>query len=110
MSGQLDLDYGRRLRDRGIQVATEHADKELSHWSDYAYDHFRAFVRRSTGPFMMEDFREYLGSRLVEPPSLRAFGGIAVRARKAGLIKRAGFAQVKNPKAHCTPATLWERA
>ena len=110
-SGQFDIDFGRRLRDRGIALAVDHADKQVSQWSQIAYDHFLEYLRRLPRghTFMIEDFRHYMGSRLVEPPSLRAYGAIAVRGAKYGLIKRIGYQQVKNSTAHRTPAAVWEK-
>ena len=57
---------------------------------------------------MVEDVREASKGVVPVTPSTRAWGGVVVRASKAGVIKRKGFKNVKNAKAHCTPATLWE--
>jgi len=57
---------------------------------------------------MTEDVRISSEGIIEIPPSNRAWGGVIVRAVKSGLIKRIGFQNVNNPKAHKTPATLWE--
>ena len=56
---------------------------------------------------MTEDIRLASEKKVPIPPSNRAWGGVVVRASKAGLITRAGFSNVKNAKAHSTPATVW---
>ena len=57
---------------------------------------------------MTEDVRLASEKEIPMPPSNRAWGGIVVRASKAGLISRVGFSNVKNAKAHKTPATVWK--
>jgi hypothetical protein len=108
---QLDIRFGERLRDAGIQVATDHADRELSSWSAYAFDHLKEYLRNKPSgfSFMIEDFRDYLKVHLVAPPSARAFGAVAVRASREHLIGKAGYELVKNPRAHRTPATVWKK-
>lgn len=92
------------LRDRGIQQATDHAGRQ---WSDQAYDFLLKFLKTNT-TFMAEDVRTASIGFVPEPPSKRAWGGIIVRAAKQGLIQKVGFRNVKNAKAHCTPAAVWE--
>jgi hypothetical protein len=56
---------------------------------------------------MVEDVRKSAIGTVEEPPSLRAWGSIIVKASKNGFIKRVGYKQVNNPLAHKTPASLW---
>ena len=104
---QLDLFTGQELRDIGISQSMENADKQCNDWTYYAYQ-FLLNYTKSNKEFMAEDVRIESKGIVEEPPSKRAWGGIFVKAVKSGLIKRKGFMNVKNPKAHCTPATLWE--
>ena len=108
---QLDITFGEILRDRGIKQAVDHADRQVSSWSTYAMDHLRVYLRKKPTDFtfMIEDFREYLKSHLVAPPSDRAFGQIAIRAVREKLIVKAGYDLVKNPLAHRTPAAVWKK-
>ena len=104
------------LRDAGIKQSVTHADEVVESWSenvwksmnDYCYFIKNGFLYAKDRCFMAEQFRLFcvlLG--LPDPPTHRAYGAIIVRAAKAGLIERVGYAPVKNKKAHCTPATVW---
>jgi hypothetical protein len=107
---QLTFNYtGRDLKERGMNQAETHANQVHEKWSEKAYDLFKAFLVKTSSPFKIEDFREYVKNLLPAPPSLRAFGGVAMRAAKSGLIKRVGYAKVNNAKAHQANASLWMR-
>ena len=95
------------LRDNGISKACQTADSTHHNWTNNAYNFLISYIR-SNKEFMAEDVRTASIGIIEIPPSTRAWGGILVRAVKSGLIKRKGFKNVKNKKAHCTPATLWE--
>lgn len=94
-------------RDNGIQQSLDSANSAVKNWSDIAYGFLLGYADSHT-EFMIEDMRNASVGFVPEPPSKRAWGGIAVRASKNKIIKRKGFQNVKNVKAHCTPATLWE--
>lgn len=110
---QQDLFTGTELRDRGIEKAVDHANQEVENWSEEAYRFLKNFIEASKQSrvytFMTEQARkESAYFNIKEPPSCRAWGGIVLRAAKEGLIRKVGFGKVTNPKAHCTPATVWE--
>lgn len=98
---------GKELKDSGILKAEINANRVNPGWSEQAYDYLKIFIRHRRTPFTIESFRASLKSYLPDPPSLRAFGALAVRAKREGLIKRVGFVQVENPKAHQANANLW---
>ena len=102
----LDAATGRALRDSGINAALNNADNTHDQWSDRAYGFLLDYIK-SNREFMTEDVRVASESELPAPPDKRAWGGIVVRAAKAGLIQKIGFSHVKNVKAHRTPATVW---
>lgn len=105
-----DQPTGEELRDAGIQQAVMHADEVTEKWSEEASRYLDTFLIYNSDPFMAEQFREYCEKyRLPTPPSLRAFGGVITRALKDGKIKKVGYGTVNNPKAHCTPAAIWQR-
>lgn len=106
MTKQLDLNFGRIARDRGIKKATDHAGAA---WNDKTYQLFIQWVARQSRPFTIEVFRAYAADKLPMPPSLRAFGGIAMRAVHAGLIKKVGYTQVTNEKAHRANCSVWQK-
>lgn len=106
---QQDLFSGEELRDKGIQQAVDHANRVEPKWSEMAYSYLKIYILiPHHTEFMAEDVRKYGKHYIPEPPSNRAWGAIFVRAAKEGLIRRKGFRNVKNAKAHCTPATVWE--
>jgi len=106
---ELDLFTGVQLRDEGIERTLTHADRVIENWQEKAYKFLLRYVDNNKDyQFMAEDIRKESDGIVPEPPNSRAWGGIIVRAAKAGIIKRVGYKKVKNSKAHCTPAALWE--
>jgi hypothetical protein len=101
------LSEGEIARDKGIQQSLDSANTVVKNWSDIAYGFLLGYAD-SHKEFMVEDMRNASVGFVPEPPSKRAWGGIAVRAAKNGIIRRKCFQNVKNVKAHRTPATLWE--
>lgn len=107
---EFDFTQGERLRDEGIQTAIDHADHIHTNWSERAFKLFEKWL--SGWPygycFLIEDFRQSAKIHgLPDPPSKRAFGGIAVKAKNRGLIKSIGTQRVKNKQAHCANASAW---
>lgn len=109
MQGSL-FNSGVELRDRGIKQATDHADRVEPGWSDRAFEFMVRFLNQHSGPFMAEDVRSFAAIEDFElPPSNRAWGGVLVRAKNKKLIRYLGTRQVRNPKAHCANAALWQK-
>jgi len=100
------INNGSQLRDKGIKQAINNADDTHEKWSEKAYKFLTDYIK-SHHEFMTEDVRVASEKKIPIPPSNRAWGGIILRASKAGLITRVGFSSVKNVKAHRTPATVW---
>jgi len=107
MSQQIELFPGQYFRDQGISKAIQHADDCVLNWSAQAYSFLTSYIRFND-TFMTEDLRAASVNIVPQPPSLRAWGGVMLRAVKSGLIKNAGYQKVKNPKAHCANAAVWE--
>jgi len=79
-------------------------------WSDQAYDFLKDYINDIDNPnyeFMGEDIRVASEREIPTPSNKRAWGGVMLRAKQAGLIEKVGFSRVKNFKAHSTPATVW---
>ena len=100
------INNGTQLRDKGIKQALDNANDTHEKWSEKAYKFLVNYIK-SNNQFMTEDVRLASEKEIPIPPSNRAWGGIVVRASKAGLISRVGFSNVKNVKAHKTPASVW---
>ena len=100
------INNGSQLRDKGISKAIDNANNTHGKWSDKAYKFLVNYIK-SQNEFMTEDLRLASEKELPKPPSKRAWGGIILRAVRAGLIIRDRFSNVKNVKAHKTPATVW---
>lgn len=108
MTLQLDIFESRLRRDEGIARAVDHANRVDPDWSEKAYKFLLQFIENHNGAFMAEDVRSH--AALMDfplPPNNRAWGGIIVRAKVAGLIASAGTRKVKNKKAHCANAAVW---
>ena len=104
---ELNLLQGNKLRDLGIKQSLENAENNNESWGERAYSFLLQYAK-SNNTFLAEDVRVAAEGVIPEPPSKRAWGAIFVRGRKNNLITPIGFSSVKNPKAHRTPATLWE--
>lgn len=107
MTTQTELFPGEYYRDAGIKKAIDHANETEFEWSVQAFGFLLVYIQ-SNDTFQCEDLRGQSIGIVPQPPSKRAWGGIIRRASKAGLIKRIGFQNVKNVRAHCTPAAVWE--
>lgn len=113
MTAQLSMfpaPTGRQLKDAGMKKAVVHADLVVSGWSAQAHSFLVDFVRIHEGEFMAEDVREKSRGIVPAPPHLRAWGQIIRSASVSGLIRRVGYGQVKNSKAHNANAAIWKRA
>ena len=100
------INNGSQLRDKGIKKAINNANDTHDKWSDKAYNFLTKWIKTHY-EFMTEDLRKASEKEIPKPPSNRAWGGIILRAVRAGLITRDRFSNVKNAKAHKTPATVW---
>lgn len=101
---------GQQLKEIGMQRASDKAEKENPGWNEAAYEMLKQFLEIRFHPFLMEDFRAYAEpSGLPSPPTGRAYGSVAVKAAKNGLMRRIGYTQVTNPIAHRANASVWLR-
>lgn len=106
----LDIKMARQARNEGMEKAVDHADDVEPGWSSRAYKFLLKFLQNHNGNFMGEEVRSYAALMDFElPPSNRAWGSVIAKAAKEGLIERVGYQQVRNVKAHRTPATLWRQ-
>lgn len=110
MMVQTQINFGKVNRDKGMQRAVDHAEVIEPGWQDMAYSFLvNVFLKHNSKPFMTEDFRAACKGIVPDPPSLRAFGPIILKARRSGLVRRIGTRPVKNAKANMAFATVWVR-
>lgn len=95
----------RRLRDEGIRQAAEHAGDD---WGTRAYALLLQFIAQLPGDlFMTEDARFWSAGKLEAPPDARAWGHVTLRAVKARVIAKHGYAPQKDPRQHMSPGNVW---
>lgn len=93
----------------GMNAAAANAERDTEGWNKMAFEAFVRYVMDVKHPFMTEDvrcFAEAMG--MPEPPDKRAWGSVAMRAKKAGLIVSLGYAPQQSVNAHKAPKTLWK--
>jgi hypothetical protein len=104
---------GERLKQEGLDRAVDHADRDIPDWKVRCWSLFLEWLdSKPVGfTFKVEQFRMHVEAqgKLEGPPSKRAYGLVAVKARNAGLIISMGTAKVNNPTAHRCNAGLWEK-
>ncbi len=106
---QTHIDFSKVAMLKGLQKAEDHANAVHNNWSDDAYKFLTLFITHKKGDFMVEDVRTASKYIVPEPPSMRAWGAIILRAAKARMIKKVGIRAVKNLKAHKANASVWRR-
>jgi len=93
----------------GMEAAARHADSEHEGWQRMAYEAFVRYAVSTSEPFMTEEVRWYAEALGVPaPPDNRAWGAVAMRAKRAGVIHSIGYAPQKATNAHKAPKTLWK--
>ena len=90
------INNGTQLRDKGIKQALDNANDTHEKWSEKAYKFLVNYIK-SNNQFMTEDVRLASEKEIPIPPSNRAWGGIVVRASKAGLIGSVGTNNPEKP-------------
>jgi hypothetical protein len=107
---QYNLFTATELKNAGIKQAESHANEVIDNWSESAYIILLQFLSyENANMFQVEQVRSFASkfTDLPDPPSLRAWGAIILRAVKDGRVRHAGYEKTSNPKAHNTPAALW---
>ena len=111
---QAQLFDARIVRDRAIQAAVDHADKQSPKWSEAALEFVRGYCAIHKLPFVCDELRAWAEQRgLQEPPTRMAWGSVMVQAKKAGYIAKMGFVQGVYPdrkNTHMQTVTQWESA
>ena len=101
---------GERARDAGIKRAADHADDVTPKWGDTAYAFLCDWLLRRDEPFQTCEARWAADGIVPDPPDARAWGHVARRAFKAGLIVAIGTAPDLDPKSHRSPCNVWRKS
>lgn len=93
---------------KGAQRAADHAERVDDGWKERAYNAFVVYAALHD-EFTTEDVRLY--SHWIEtPPDLRAWGHIALKAMRAGVVRKVGLGRSPRREAHQAFITIWKRA
>lgn len=96
----------RDARDEGIAAAADHADRINPKWQDLAYAALCAYAEHHP-TFTIEQLRRDLNGTLVDPPSLRAWGAVAQRAQRSGIVRHDSWTEADDPAVHCNTIRVW---
>ncbi|MEL6364282.1 MAG: hypothetical protein AAFR11_05530 [Pseudomonadota bacterium] len=93
----------------GMTRASDHAERDEPGWNDRALSFLADFARTCSGAFLIERVREaFEGAGNPKPPDGRAWGHVARRAKRDGLIVNAGYAPATS--SNNSPKVLWRAA
>lgn len=109
---QLDAFAAAEERDKGMAIAEANAEVNHPGWKIQAYDMLKDWLKGWPAGmrFTIEEFRQVAQIHgLPDPPNARAFGGLAIKAKCAGLIKSVDLIKTTSKTAHGCFATLWEK-
>jgi hypothetical protein len=96
----------------GAARAADHAERVEPGWKDEALVYFRAFaVAKRHTSFLTEEARVFAeGDGFALPPDKRAWGSVALRAKRAGIVERVGYASTSLGPSHACPRNEWRLA
>jgi hypothetical protein len=99
---------GAALRDAGINRAADHAGTE---WCERALGYFKEYAARVGvhTEFQTEDVRLWAESIGFAAPSndKRAWGSVARRAARDGVVRKVGNGPAKAARVHCGLVSIW---
>jgi hypothetical protein len=104
---QIDLFSASEKGHAAAKASADRADREIDEWTEKAVALFADYAKQAPFPFLTEDAREFAEfCGLPSPPDGRAWGHIAKRCQRAGLIVSAGFGSAKSSNG--SPKVLWK--
>lgn len=109
MNVVLNPDLARQGATTGATLAAAKADRTSPGWSVEAREVFLLYARMHRDGFMTEDVRQWaqkLG--MSEPPDNRAWGYVALRLSKDGVIESVGYGRQRSSTCHGSPKTIWK--
>ena len=106
----INASVARMGADSGALLAASKADRVIEGWSSAALDLFTMYANMNPEGFMTEDVRAWAEKLGFEsPPDNRAWGYVAQRARREGVVKPVGYGQQRSANCHRSPKTIWKR-
>jgi hypothetical protein len=97
---------GKAQRDAGMQLAVQRADRRHDRWQDIALDAWLEYARTHV-TFTTEDVRT-ASVHVPVPPDKRAWGAVARRAAKEGIVQKIGMVQARSPTVHAMYVAHYE--
>lgn len=98
--------------------ATQHTGLQLGHamahvaahnagdeWKDSAFEAFKHYARAHL-EFTTEQAR-LAATEVTAPPDRRAWGQVALRAKREGVVGSSGWVRAASPSVHGMVVTLW---
>ena len=98
-----DAKRGRELGHEGAKLVADNAGDA---WKRQALAAFFAYGSEHGPFFTTEDVRT--ASEVPAPHDARAWGQVALEAKRRGWIKWAGYAPAKDRKSHWCPGNVWQ--
>jgi hypothetical protein len=105
---QQDLFSASEKGHAAAKAAAARADREIDDWTQKAVALFAEYASQAFDPFLTEEARQYAESHgLSSPPDGRAWGHVAKKCQRAGVVTSAGFGAAKSSNG--SPKVLWKR-
>lgn len=102
MSAQME--FALAARDEGIRQSADHAEDVSPGFGEAAYTALTIYAGMA-GEFTSADFRAYLKSVGLSCEVPKALGAVFLRAARAGVIEKVGYA--KSAERHASPCPIW---
>jgi hypothetical protein len=105
---QQDLFSASEKGHAAAKAAAARADREIDDWTQKAVALFAEYASKAPSSFLTEEARQFAESHgLSVPPDGRAWGHVAKKCQRAGVVTSAGFGAAKSSNG--SPKVLWKR-
>jgi hypothetical protein len=104
---QQDLFSASEKGHAAAKAAAARADREIDDWTQKAVALFAEYAKKAPSSFLTEEARQYAESHgLSSPPDGRAWGHVAKKCQRAGVVTSAGFGAAKSSNG--SAKVLWK--
>ena len=105
---QQDLFSASEKGHAAAKAAAARADREIDDWTQKAVALFAEYAGTAPSPFLTEEARQFAESHgLSVPPDGRAWGHVAKKCQRAGVVASAGFGAAKSSNG--SAKVLWRK-